>query len=116
MVLQSTERVPGGPTPQKMMGLAKELGVALIIPVYEVEEEGVFYNTARGDWALTGPTWKQAYRERRTFPMWRQEFWEKFPFPAWEILGTRFSTWGFARSESISAMTGTSLRARERWD
>src|SRR5580692_9207621 len=32
---ESTEQVPGGPTVQLMMGLAKELGVALIIPVYE---------------------------------------------------------------------------------
>ena len=36
----STEQVPEGPTTQLMMKLAKELGVALIVPVYEVEEEG----------------------------------------------------------------------------
>ena len=43
---ESTEKVPDGPTIQLMCGLAKELGVALVIPIYEVEEEGVFYNTA----------------------------------------------------------------------
>src|SRR5947209_16288959 len=43
---ESTERVPDGPTVQLMCSLAHELGVALVVPVYEVEEEGVFYNTA----------------------------------------------------------------------
>ena len=32
-----TERVPDGPTIQLMQSLAKELGVALIVPIYEVE-------------------------------------------------------------------------------
>ena len=41
---ESTEKVPGGPTVQLMMGLARELGVALVVPIYEVEDEGVFYN------------------------------------------------------------------------
>ena len=41
-----TEAVPDGPTIQLMQALAKELGVALIVPVYEVESEGVYYNTA----------------------------------------------------------------------
>jgi beta-ureidopropionase len=42
----STERVPDGPTIQLMQALAKELGIALVVPVYEVENEGVYYNTA----------------------------------------------------------------------
>src|SRR5271170_5243572 len=42
----STERVPDGPTIKLMQALAKELGIALIVPVYEVENEGVYYNTA----------------------------------------------------------------------
>ena len=41
-----TEPVPDGPTIQLMQALAKELGIALIVPVYEVESEGVYYNTA----------------------------------------------------------------------
>src|SRR5438309_2136451 len=41
-----TERVPGGPTIELMQKLARELHVALIIPIYEVENEGVYYNTA----------------------------------------------------------------------
>jgi len=42
----STEPVPDGPTIHLMQSLAKELGIALIVPIYEVENEGVYYNTA----------------------------------------------------------------------
>jgi N-carbamoylputrescine amidase len=43
---EMTEAVPDGPTVTLMRGLAKDLHIALIVPVYEVEQEGVFYNTA----------------------------------------------------------------------
>src|SRR5271165_6658085 len=41
-----TEQVPGGPTTELMRDLARELNVVLVAPVYEVEQPGVFYNTA----------------------------------------------------------------------
>src|SRR5579863_9458873 len=41
-----TEPVPDGPTIQLMRDLAKQLHIALIVPVYEVEQQGVYYNTA----------------------------------------------------------------------
>src|ERR1035437_2723002 len=40
-----TESVPG-PTTDLMCDLARETGMVLVVPVYEVEQEGVFYNTA----------------------------------------------------------------------
>ncbi|MGB6692919.1 MAG: nitrilase-related carbon-nitrogen hydrolase, partial [Terracidiphilus sp.] len=43
---QMTEPVPDGPTVKLMQALAKELGIAMVVPVYEVEQEGIFYNTA----------------------------------------------------------------------
>ena len=43
---ETTERVPDGPTVTLMRSLAKELGIAMVVPVYEVEQEGIFYNTA----------------------------------------------------------------------
>lgn len=39
------EPVPDGPTIQRMRELAKKHGVALIIPLYEREMSGVYYNT-----------------------------------------------------------------------
>src|SRR5208283_2584341 len=41
-----TEHVPGGPTIELMQDLARELRIVLIVPVYEVEQEGLYYNTA----------------------------------------------------------------------
>ena len=74
---ESTEQVPEGPTVQRMMTLAKELGVALIIPVYEVEEEGVFYNTA----AVIGRDGAYLGKYRKThIPHVAPGFWEKFYF------------------------------------
>src|ERR1700749_2378641 len=43
---ESTEPVPNGPTVTLMQSLARELHIALIVPVYEVEQEGIFYNPA----------------------------------------------------------------------
>src|SRR6266702_4373920 len=74
---ESTERVPEGPTVQRMMSLAKELGVALVIPIYEVEEEGVFYNTA----AVIGRDGAYLGKYRKThIPHVAPGFWEKFYF------------------------------------
>src|SRR5277367_3310582 len=41
-----TERVPDGPTVRLMQEAARRHQVALIIPIYEIEQEGVYYNTA----------------------------------------------------------------------
>jgi beta-ureidopropionase len=40
-----TESIPG-PTTELMQDLARETHMVLIVPIYEVEQEGVFYNTA----------------------------------------------------------------------
>src|SRR5690348_13087154 len=73
----STEAVPGGPTIQLMCSLARDLGVALIVPIYEVEEEGVFYNTA----AVIGRDGKYLGKYRKThIPHVAPGFWEKFYF------------------------------------
>src|SRR6476469_1578229 len=45
------ERVPDGPTIKLMQERAKQYGRAIIVPVYEKEIEGVYYNTA----AVIGP-------------------------------------------------------------
>ena len=42
----ATERVPDGPTVQRMRAEAARLGMALVVPVYEEAQTGVYYNTA----------------------------------------------------------------------
>jgi N-carbamoylputrescine amidase len=62
---EMTEAVPDGPTINLMRALAKELHIALVVPVYEVEQEGVFYNTAAmiaSDGAYLG---KYGFRQNR---------------------------------------------------
>jgi beta-ureidopropionase len=41
-----TERIPDGPTTKLMMEQAKKHGVVMIVPVYEEDLTGVYYNTA----------------------------------------------------------------------
>lgn len=72
-----TERVPDGPTIQLMMETARRLGIVLIVPVYEVEQTGVYYNTAAvidADGRFLGK-----YRKNH-LPHCHPGFWEKFFF------------------------------------
>jgi beta-ureidopropionase len=72
-----TEAVPDGPTIQLMQSLAKELGIALIVPVYEVESEGIYYNTA----AVIDRQGSYLGKYRKThIPHVAPGFWEKFYF------------------------------------
>src|SRR2546427_2806443 len=41
-----TERVPDGATTRRFAELAKKHSIALVVPVYEEEQTGVYYNTA----------------------------------------------------------------------
>jgi beta-ureidopropionase len=72
-----TEPVPGGPTVTRMQKLAKKYGMALIVPVYEVEMTGVYFNTAAvfdADGKYLGK-----YRKHH-IPHCHPGFWEKFYF------------------------------------
>jgi N-carbamoylputrescine amidase len=72
-----TEPVPGGPTLRRMQQLAKKYRMVLVVPVYEVEMEGVFYNTAAvidADGRYLGK-----YRKHH-IPHVHPGFWEKFYF------------------------------------
>lgn len=73
----TTERVPDGPTTRLMMRTAKRLGLVLIIPIYEVEQTGVFYNTA----AVIDADGKYLGKYRKNhIPHCGPGFWEKFYF------------------------------------
>src|SRR6202140_703952 len=74
---ETTESVPDGPTVTLMRSLAKELGIAMVVPVYEVEQEGIFYNTA----AVIQKDGFYLGKYRKThIPHVAPGFWEKFYF------------------------------------
>ena len=72
-----TEPVPDGPTMRLMQDLARKLGVALVVSVYEIEQAGLYYNTAG---VIDGKgTFLGKYRKNH-IPHVAPGFWEKFYF------------------------------------
>ncbi len=70
------EPVPDGPTVTKMMALAAEMGMVLIVPVFEVEDTGHYYNTA----AVIDSDGTYLGMYRKTHIPQVVGFWEKFYF------------------------------------
>jgi N-carbamoylputrescine amidase len=72
-----TEEVPGGPTIALMRKLARKHGMVLVVPVYEREQAGVYYNTA----AVIDADGTYLGKYRKThIPHCKPGFWEKFYF------------------------------------
>jgi len=69
------ESVPG-PTVERFRALAAELGMVLILPVYEQEQPGVLYNTA----AVVDADGTYLGKYRKTHIPQVRGFWEKFYF------------------------------------
>ncbi|MCA9233443.1 MAG: acyltransferase [Planctomycetales bacterium] len=72
-----TERVPDGPTTKLMQELAKKHAMVLVVPVYEEELPGLYYNTAAvidADGSFLGK-----FRKMH-LPHCEPGFWEKFYF------------------------------------
>jgi N-carbamoylputrescine amidase len=69
------EAVPG-PTVERFAALAKELGMVMVLPVYEQEQPGVLYNTA----AVIDADGKYLGKYRKNHIPQVQGFWEKFYF------------------------------------
>jgi len=73
----TTEKIPEGPTTRLMMKTAKRLGMVLVVPIYEIEQTGVFYNTA----AVIDADGKYLGKYRKHhIPHCAPGFWEKFYF------------------------------------
>ncbi|HEU4840418.1 MAG TPA: nitrilase-related carbon-nitrogen hydrolase [Ilumatobacteraceae bacterium] len=71
-----TEPIPDGPTTQRFQSVARELGMVVVLPMYEVVQAGVYYNTAAvidADGTYLGKFRKQHIPQVKGF-------WEKFYF------------------------------------
>ncbi|GGS39684.1 nitrilase-related carbon-nitrogen hydrolase [Streptomyces violaceus] len=82
------EPVPDGPTVQRMQALARETGMVIVVPVFEVEQSGFYYNTAAvidSDGSYLGK-----YRKHHIPQV--KGFWEKYYFKpgnlGWPVFDT----------------------------
>jgi len=71
-----TEAIPDGPTTQRFQSVAKELALVMVLPMYEVEQAGVYYNTAAV--VDADGTYLGKYRKHHIPQV--KGFWEKFYF------------------------------------
>lgn len=105
------EPVPDGPTVRRMQDLARETGMVIVVPVFEVEQAGFYYNTAAvidADGTVLG-----TYRKHHIPQV--KGFWEKYYFKPGNAGFGRSSTPPSARSVSTSATTATFPRAGGSW-
>ena len=73
----STEGIPDGPTTKLMQEVAKKHSMVIVVPLYEVEHTGVYYNTA----AVIDANGNYLGKYRKThIPHVAPGFWEKFYF------------------------------------
>ena len=70
------EPIPDGPTIQRMIAVAKETGMVLVVPIYEVVDEGTFFNAA----AVIDADGTYLGKYRKTHIPQVLGFWEKFYF------------------------------------
>ncbi len=88
-----TEPIPDGPTVKRMQELARKHRMAIIVPIYEVEQAGVYYNTA----AVIDANGNYLGKYRKThIPHVAPGFWEKFYFRPGNLGYPTFDL-GFAR-------------------
>ncbi|MFJ8964636.1 nitrilase-related carbon-nitrogen hydrolase [Lentzea sp. NPDC102401] len=71
-----TESIPDGPTTQLMQEVAAQNNIVLIVPMYEVEQPGVYYNTA----AVIDADGTYLGKYRKNHIPQVKGFWEKFYF------------------------------------
>ena len=71
-----TEAIPDGPTVSLMREVAERHGVVLVVPMYEQEQPGVYYNTA----AVIDADGRYLGKYRKHHIPQVKGFWEKFYF------------------------------------
>jgi beta-ureidopropionase len=91
----ATEAIPDGPTTQLMREMARKHEMVIIVPLYEVDGTGVYYNTAAVIDA--DGTYLGKYRKSH-IPHTAPGFWEKFYFKpgnlGYPVFRTRYATIG----------------------
>ncbi|MCG3161622.1 MAG: N-carbamoyl-D-amino acid hydrolase [Acidobacteria bacterium] len=74
---EAVEKIPNGPTVKLMQETARKHGMVIIVPIYEEEITGVYYNTA----AVIDADGKYLGKYRKNhIPHVAPGFWEKFYF------------------------------------
>ena len=109
-VLVRRHRAVPGPTTEVMQGYAKKYQMAMVVPVYEREQAGVYYNTA----AVIDADGSYLGKYRKHHIPHTNRFWEKFFFQPGQPRLPGLPDALRARSASTSATTATSPRARAR--
>ena len=88
------EKIPGGPTTEKMQELAKKHSMVIIVPIYEEEMPGVYYNTA----AVIDADGTYLGKYRKNHIPQVAGFWEKFFFKpgntGYPVFKTKYATVG----------------------
>jgi N-carbamoylputrescine amidase len=91
---EAVEKVPDGPTVRLMQDVAKQYGTVLIVPIYEEEQTGIYYNTAAVIDA--DGTYLGKYRKQHIPQI--AGFWEKFFFKpgngGYPVFATRYAKVG----------------------
>ena len=92
---EATEYIPDGPTTRLMQETAKKYQMVIIVPLYEVESTGVYYNTAAVIDA--DGTYLGKYRKNH-IPQVAPGFWEKYYFKpgnlGYPVFQTRYAKVG----------------------
>jgi len=90
---EAAEAVPG-PTTEKMQAYAKKYQMAMVVPVYERESAGVYYNTA----AMIDADGSYVGKYRKTHIPHTSGFWEKYFFKpgnmGYPVFQTRYAKVG----------------------
>jgi beta-ureidopropionase len=89
----AVEKIPDGPTVKLMQEMARKHGMVIIVPIYEEEITGIYYNTAAVIDA--DGTYLGKYRKNH-IPHVAPGFWEKFYFKPGNLGYPTFET-AFAR-------------------
>ncbi len=71
-----TEPIPDGPTTKRFQALAKELNMVLVLPMYEIVQPGLYYNTA----AVIDADGRYLGKYRKQHITQVPGFWEKYYF------------------------------------
>lgn len=88
------EPVPDGPTIRRMQEIARQHSMVLVVPVYEEEQAGIYYNTA----AVIDADGTYLGKYRKSHIPQVEGFWEKFYFRpgnlGYPVFKTKYATIG----------------------